>query len=91
MNNNSIINMINDLCLTWPGCSVDLPSGSINSDAFLNASSNGLLLSSLNRPISSQFRRNLVGVGVWSEVITKQRLFCISKNFIIGFILKQLL
>ena len=34
------------------------------SDADLNASSNGFFASSLNNPISSQFFRNLVGVGV---------------------------
>ena len=38
------------------------------SKAFLNASSNGFLFSSWNSPISSQFFRNFVGVGVWSEI-----------------------
>ena len=40
-----------------------------SSAACLKASSNGFFctVSSLNNPISSQFFRNLVGVGVWSE------------------------
>ena len=46
------------------------PSVSV-SVAFLKASSNGFLFKSLNKPISSQLRRNLVGVGVWSEKIMR--------------------
>ena len=42
----------------------------LSSEAFLNASSNGFLESSWNNPISSQLRRNLDGVGVWSAAST---------------------
>lgn len=38
-----------------------------SSEAFLNSFSNGLA-SSLNKPTSSQFFKNRVGVGVWSEM-----------------------
>ena len=44
----------------------DETSGPPLSDAFLKASSKGFLVKSWNNPISSQFLRNLVGVGVWS-------------------------
>lgn len=44
----------------------DETSGPPVSDAFLKASSKGFLVKSWNNPISSQFFRNLVGVGVWS-------------------------
>ena len=52
------------------------------SRAFLKESSKGFLLSSWNRPSSSQFLRNFVGVGVWSE--TRQEMRLVTRKHIFG-------
>lgn len=52
-----------------------------SSEAFLNSFSKGLA-NSLNKPTSSQFFKNRVGVGVWSEKVYTKHTIILLKYYL---------